>query len=76
MTLLFPEIDLLQAISIPFDDPKHVYFAEGQHGFPAFGLRAGSDLRPPHSLLLPGEMFENFAILTSFKPADQQGQTE
>ena len=22
------EIDLLQAISIPFDDPKHVYFAE------------------------------------------------
>ena len=22
------DIDLLQAISIPFDDPKHVYFAE------------------------------------------------
>ena len=55
MCLLFPEIDLLQAISIPFDDPKHVYFAEGLHGFPAFGLRAGSDLRTPHSLLLPQE---------------------
>jgi len=67
------EIDLLQAISIPFDDPKHVYFAEGLHGFPAFGLRAGSDLRTPHSLLLPLSMFENFAILASIRPADQQG---
>ena len=67
------EIDLLQAISIPFDDPKHVYFAEGLHGFPAFGLRAGSDLRTPHSLLLPVKMFDNFAILASIKPSDQQG---
>lgn len=67
------EIDLLQAISIPFDDPKHVYFAEGLHGFPAFGLRAGSDLRTPHSLLLPLSMFENFAIVASFKPSDGQG---
>ena len=50
-----------------------MYFAEGLHGFPAFGLRAGSDLRTPHSLLLPLSMFENFAIVTSFKPADQQG---
>ena len=36
------ELDLLQAISVPFDDPKHVYFAEGLHGLHAFGLRAGA----------------------------------
>ena len=71
--LKISEVDLLQAISIPFDDPKHVYFAEGVHGFPAFGLRAGSDLRTPHSLLLPVTMFENFAIVASFKPSDGQG---
>ena len=41
MTDFFSELDLLQAISVPFDDPKHVYFAEGLHGLHAFGLRAG-----------------------------------
>ena len=39
--IFFSELDLLQAISVPFDDPKHVYFAEGLHGLHAFGLRAG-----------------------------------
>ena len=52
-------------------DLSHNY--QGLHGFPAFGLRAGSDLRTPQSLLLPPVMFDNFAILASFKPADQQG---
>ena len=64
---------MLQAVSIPFDDPKHVYFAEGLHGFPAIGLRAGSDLRTPHSLLFPQLLYDNFAIMASFKPSDQQG---
>lgn len=67
------ELDLLQAISVPFEDPKHVYFAEGLHGLHAFGLRAGSDLRTPHSLLLPPLMYENFAILATIRPADSQG---
>jgi hypothetical protein len=46
----FTELDLLQAISVPFEDPKHVYFAEGLHGLHAFGLRAGG--QPHHQLPL------------------------
>ncbi len=48
--LCLSELDLLQAISVPFEDPKHVYFAEGLHGLHAFGLRAGE--LPHHQLYL------------------------
>ena len=67
------ELDILQAITIPFDDPKHLYYAEGSEGFPAFGVRAGSNVMSPFGLLFAQTHFyPEFAISTKFKSADDQ----
>lgn len=39
------EHDLLQAIRVPFDDPRTQYFESGLDGFPAYGLRDGADIK-------------------------------
>lgn len=39
------EHDLLQAIRVPFDDPRTQYFESGVDGFPAYGLREGADIK-------------------------------
>jgi hypothetical protein len=39
------EHDLLQAIRVPFDDPRTQYFEAGLDGFPAYGLREGADIK-------------------------------
>lgn len=81
------ELDLLQAITIPFEDPKHVYFAEGDRrrmmgmgggggGFvaPSFGIRSGSNIMTPFGLLYADrDMFDRFEISVKVKPADDQG---
>ena len=82
------EVDLLQAITIPFEDPKHVYFAEGDRrrtmgmgvgvggGFvaPSFGIRSGSNIMTPFGLLYADRhMFDRFEISVRVKPADDQG---
>ena len=79
------EVDLLQAITIPFEDPKHVYFAEGDGGrtgggeeggfvAPSFGIRSGSNIMTPFGLLYGDrDMFERFEISAKVKPADDQG---
>ena len=83
------EVDLLQAITIPFEDPKHVYFAEGDRrqgttggsgmgggGFvaPSFGIRSGSNIMTPFGLLYADrDMFDRFEISVEVKPADDEG---
>ena len=81
------EVDLLQAITIPFEDPKHVYFAEGDKrrrtmgagdggGFvaPSFGIRSGSNIMTPFGLLYADRrMFDRYEISARVKPADDQG---
>ncbi len=70
-------IDLLQAITLPFEDPKHIYFAEDAQGLPAFGVRAGSTIRTPFGLLFPEkELFAEFLITAHVKPADEQVHNE
>ena len=70
---VFEEIDLLQAISFPFDDPKHIYYADGsEEGIPAFGIRAGSSIMTPFGLLFTqNQMFKDFVLLATVKPADE-----
>ena len=82
-------LDLLQAIPVPFDDPKHLYFSDGDPsvvpGGPAFGVRAGSNIRAPFALIHMGAdggdgdgeegVFDGgggFVVRAHFKPADEQ----
>ena len=83
------EVDLLQAITIPFDDPKHVFFAEGDRRramgamgagagdsfvAPSFGIRSGSNIMTPFGLLYADrDMFDRFDISVEVKPADDEG---
>ncbi len=87
-------MDLLQAIPVPFNDPKHLYFADGDPSGsassalaatgPAFGVRAGSNIRAPFALIHKqvgeagrggggGGIFQGqFVVYAHFKPADEQ----
>jgi len=73
------DVDLLQAIAVPFDDPKHLYFAEGDPtasagGFPAYGVRAGSSVKTPLGLLYERrELSPEFGVAAHFRAADEQG---
>ena len=42
------EHDLLQAIKVPFEDPRTQFFESGLDGFPAYGLRDGADIKAPY----------------------------
>lgn len=76
------EMDLLQAITIPFDDPKHLYFSDGDPELfagPAYGVRAGSNVRAPFALIHKsepggeGDVFQaDFLFTAHFKPEDEQ----
>ncbi|XP_035710172.1 collagen alpha-1(XVIII) chain isoform X3 [Folsomia candida] len=62
------EHDLLQAIRVPFDDPRTQYFEAGLDGFPAYGLREGADIKSHYRLFLPDRLYRDFALLATLKP--------
>ncbi|KAK7066024.1 hypothetical protein SK128_018337, partial [Halocaridina rubra] len=70
--LLLPEpieeLDLLQAIEVPFADPSTQYFVTGFDGFPAFGFKAGASIKHPYRLFLPERLYRQFSILVAVKP--------
>ncbi|KAL3275606.1 hypothetical protein HHI36_020359 [Cryptolaemus montrouzieri] len=72
--LLFTEYDLLQAVEIPFLDPKTQYIdGEGHDGFPAFGFRAGSDVKVALRQILPEKLPAEFSIWISAKLKSRRG---
>ncbi|KAB7501914.1 Collagen alpha-1(XV) chain, partial [Armadillidium nasatum] len=62
------EIDILQAIIVPFPDPSTQYFVTGFDGFPAFGFRAGANIKHPYRLFLPDKFYREFSIHVALKP--------
>ncbi|XP_044735698.1 collagen alpha-1(XV) chain-like [Chrysoperla carnea] len=67
------EHDLLQAIKIPFNDPKTQYFENGLDGFPAFGLRPGSDIKSPYRLFIPEKLYPEFSIVVTVRSLSREG---
>lgn len=67
------EHDLLRAIPVPFSNPKTQFFTEGLDGFPAYGLRPGSDIKSPYRLFMPEKLYPEFAITAAIKPANRDG---
>ncbi|CAH0546968.1 unnamed protein product [Brassicogethes aeneus] len=67
------QYDLLDAVKIPFQDPKTQYIDEDGHdGFPAFGFKLGSDVKIAHRQLLPDKLPAEFSILISAKPRSRR----
>jgi hypothetical protein len=66
-------MDLLSAIKVPFDDMKTQFFEPGLDGFPAMGIRPGSDIKTPHRLFLPEKFFPEFSIAIIAKMMSTQG---
>lgn len=56
-----------------FKESKTQYVATSQDGFPAFGLRSGSDIKRPYRLFLPERLPQQFSILVSVQPTSQRG---
>lgn len=68
------EYDLLAAVKIPFQDSKTQYMDDDGHdGFPAFGFKAGSDVKIAHRQILPEKLPAEFSILISAKPRSRKG---
>ncbi|XP_063227469.1 collagen alpha-1(XV) chain-like [Bacillus rossius redtenbacheri] len=65
--------DILRAINIPFMDSKTQYFENGFDGFPAFGLRPGSDIKTPYRLLMPEKLYGEFSVLAAVSPNSKEG---
>ncbi|XP_045483928.1 collagen alpha-1(XVIII) chain isoform X3 [Pieris rapae] len=68
-----PEYDLLHAIGVPFSNPKTQYFDEGLDGFPAYGLKPGSDIKSPYRLFMPEKLYAEFSITATVRPANKDG---
>lgn len=66
------EHDLQTAIKVPFEDPK-LYFDSGDDGFPAFGIKPGSDIKSPYRLFLPEKLYSEFSIVVNFKLNSMDG---
>ncbi|XP_069193869.1 collagen alpha-1(XVIII) chain isoform X7 [Procambarus clarkii] len=62
------EVDLLQAIAVPFADPSTQYFVTGFDGFPAFGFKVGASIKHPYRLFIPVRLYRTFSILIALKP--------
>ncbi|KAM3966125.1 LOW QUALITY PROTEIN: collagen XV/XVIII-type protein multiplexin [Aphomia sociella] len=67
------EYDLLHAIGVPFSNPKTQYFDEGLDGFPAYGLKPGSDIKSPYRLFIPEKLYQEFSITATVRPANKDG---
>ncbi|KAL4112297.1 hypothetical protein QTP88_016113 [Uroleucon formosanum] len=66
------EHDLQTAIKVPFEDPQ-LYFDSGEDGFPAFGIKPGSDIKSPYRLFLPEKLYSEFSIVVNFKLNSMDG---
>ncbi|XP_025195746.1 collagen alpha-1(XVIII) chain-like isoform X2 [Melanaphis sacchari] len=66
------EHDLQTAIKVPFED-SHLYFDSGDDGFPAFGIKPGSDIKSPYRLFLPEKLYSEFSIVVNFKLNSMDG---
>lgn len=66
------EHDLQTAIKVPFEDPQ-LYFDSGEDGFPAFGIKPGSDIKSPYRLFLPEKLYPEFSIVVNFKLNSMSG---
>lgn len=60
------EIDLLQAIRVPFRSPG-LYYVTGYDGFPAFGIGERADIKKPYRLSLPEKLSRDFSILVTVR---------
>lgn len=67
------EHDVLSVIKIPFEDQKTMYFDSGADGFPAYGLRPGSDVKAPYRLTFPEILYSAFALVGTVKMNTEQG---
>ncbi|KAF5301756.1 hypothetical protein FQR65_LT08738 [Abscondita terminalis] len=67
------EYDILGALKINFQESKTQYIATSEDGFPAFGLKAGSDVKSPYRLFLPEKLFYEFSILARVQPTTRKG---
>ncbi|KAK9887157.1 hypothetical protein WA026_020605 [Henosepilachna vigintioctopunctata] len=68
------DYDLLQAVKIPFQDPKNQYMDnDGHDGFPGFGFKAGSDVKVALRQILPEKLPSEFSIWISAKPKSRRG---
>ncbi|KAF6202686.1 hypothetical protein GE061_003087 [Apolygus lucorum] len=67
------EKDLLSAVQIPFQDNTYQYFETGSDGFPAMGIRPGSDIKAPYRLFFPEKFYPEFSIAFTLKLADPAG---
>lgn len=67
------EYNLLDAVTIPLQDPKTQYVDESEDGFPAFGFRMGAEVKMASRQILPDTLSEEFAILISAKPGSRNG---
>ncbi|XP_063850523.1 collagen alpha-1(XV) chain-like [Scylla paramamosain] len=67
------EVDLLQAIAVPFEDPSTQYFVTGFDGFPAFGFKVGASIKHPFRLFLPEKFYREFSIQAAVKPDTEEG---
>ncbi|KAF5288198.1 hypothetical protein FQA39_LY03966 [Lamprigera yunnana] len=65
--------DILGALKISFQESKTQYIATSEDGFPAFGIRAGSDVKSPYRLFLPEKLFSEFSILARVQPTTRRG---
>lgn len=72
-TVTEDEFDLLAALKQSFKESKTQYVATSQDGFPAFGLRSGSDIKRPYRLFLPERLPQQFSVLASVQPISQRG---
>ena len=61
-TVIREDRDLVEAITLPFTDPSTQYFVTGFDGFPAFGFRAGTNIKHPFRLFLPERMYRVFSV--------------
>lgn len=69
----YQEHDILQAIKIPFQDLKTQFFDNGLDGFPAYGLRPGSEIKSPYRLFMPEKLYPEFSIVATVRPNTREG---
>lgn len=67
------EFDLLGALKMGYQEPGTQYVATSEDGFPAFGLKANSNVKAPYRLFLPEKLFPEFSILARIQPTSRRG---
>jgi hypothetical protein len=60
------EINLLDAINIPFDT-SFIDYVSGIDNFPAFLIKKGAFIQKPYRLIFPEVFYTNFSIVVTLK---------